>query len=80
MPTITSGDPLALILLHVRFPPPHLSVCKQKKRRLFPQNFCGVKSGNYLSMFLFTIFNLWFYKPQESETWQPNLVLHDCFL
>ena len=80
MPTVISGDPLALILLHVRSPPPICQYVNKKKERLFPQNFCGVKSGNYLSMFLFTIFSLWFYKPQESETWQPNLVLHDCFL
>ena len=63
-----------------KVPPPPIFPFLNKTKRLFPQNFCGVKSGNYLSMFLFTIFSLWFYKPQESETWQPNLVLHDCFL
>ena len=42
-------------------PPPICQYVNKKKKWLFPQNFCGVKSGNYLSMFLFTIFSLWLY-------------------
>ena len=35
MPTITSGDPLALILLHVRFPPPICQYVNKKKEDYF---------------------------------------------